>query len=229
MALTPSDEVVPNFGMGLITYLCDETELLRVPGQSQETALEDLAKFGLGTKLYVRLNWKDIQQHPGRLEPNAIWKTSLALAKQYGKRLAFRVMISNPVLPATRSRSSCGQKCRCASLVRGRTASARSLAATIPAFMQQHFGNCRIYLALGLYDGRPDIEYVDTCMYGFWGEGHTWPLEKNPYPDYVTAEATFVRMLDEQMSTMEENSISYQHPAGFQQGRKFGIGGPHGA
>ena len=33
MALTPSDEVVPNFGMGLITYLCDEVELLRVPGQ----------------------------------------------------------------------------------------------------------------------------------------------------------------------------------------------------
>jgi hypothetical protein len=35
---------------------------------------------------------------------------------------------------------------------------------------------------------------VDTCMYGFWGEGHTWPFEKNPYPDYSTAENTFVKM-----------------------------------
>ena len=44
------------------------------------------------------------------------------------------------------------------------------------------------------YDGHPDVEYVDTAMYGFWGEGHTWPLEINPFPDYATAEATFVRM-----------------------------------
>ena len=46
------------------------------------------------------------------------------------------------------------------------------------------------------YDGNADVEYVDTCMYGFWGEGHTWPLEKNPYPDYTTAENTFVKMYD---------------------------------
>jgi hypothetical protein len=48
------------------------------------------------------------------------------------------------------------------------------------------------------YDGHPDLEYVDTCMYGFWGEGHTWPLENNPYPDYSTAENTFVKMFEVQ-------------------------------
>jgi hypothetical protein len=48
------------------------------------------------------------------------------------------------------------------------------------------------------YDGHADVEYVDTFMYGFWGEGHTWPLEKNPYPDYSTAENTFVKMFEVQ-------------------------------
>src|SRR5205809_4110435 len=38
------------------------------------------------------------------------------------------------------------------------------------------------------HDGHADVEYVDTFMYGFWGEGHTWPLESNPFPDNVTAE-----------------------------------------
>src|SRR5208283_3371543 len=26
MALTPSEEIVPNYGMGLVTYLCDEVD-----------------------------------------------------------------------------------------------------------------------------------------------------------------------------------------------------------
>jgi hypothetical protein len=38
------------------------------------------------------------------------------------------------------------------------------------------------------YDGHPEVEYVDTFMYGFRGEGHTWPFESNPFPDSVTAE-----------------------------------------
>ena len=166
MALTPSDEVVPNFGMGLITYLCDETELLRVPGQSQETALEDLAKFGLGTKLYVRLNWKDIQQHPGRLEPNAIWKTSLALAKQYGKRLAFRVMISNPDIPGYALPEFVRAKVPMVRLGAWQNREREEPRCDDPNF-QAAFRELQDLLA-SEYDGRPDIEYVDTCMYGFW-------------------------------------------------------------
>src|ERR1700751_4332483 len=44
MALTPCEEVVPNFGMGLMTYLCDEVGIQNVAGQTQEAALEELAK-----------------------------------------------------------------------------------------------------------------------------------------------------------------------------------------
>ena len=34
MAVTPSDEPVPNYGMGLITYLCDEVGLQRDAGRA---------------------------------------------------------------------------------------------------------------------------------------------------------------------------------------------------
>jgi hypothetical protein len=50
------------------------------------------------------------------------------------------------------------------------------------------------------YNGHPLVEYVDTCMYGFWGEGHTWPFEGNPFPDYFTAEGTFVAMFEHQVA-----------------------------
>jgi len=58
------------------------------------------------------------------------------------------------------------------------------------------------------YDGHPQVEYVDTAMYGFWGEGHTWPLERNPFPDYATAEATWVRMLDLQLAHWRKTPLT---------------------
>ena len=79
------------------------------------------------------------------------------------------------------------------------------------------------------YDGHPDVEYVDTFMYGFWGEGHTWPLEKNPFPDSVTAENTFVSMFQHQLERWKKTPMAHEHAAGFQQGRQLGTAGPHGA
>jgi hypothetical protein len=36
-------------------------------------------------------------------------------------------------------------------------------------------------------------------MYGFWGEGHTWPFQDNPFPDYQTAERTWIQMFEVQL------------------------------
>jgi len=49
------------------------------------------------------------------------------------------------------------------------------------------------------YNGSDLIEYMDTNMYGFWGEGHTWPYKGNPYKDRVVAEETFLKMFDIQL------------------------------
>ena len=45
----------------------------------------------------------------------------------------------------------------------------------------------------------PLIEFVDTFLYGFWGEGHTWPFVNTPFPDYQTAERTWVKMIEVQL------------------------------
>jgi hypothetical protein len=178
--------------MGLVTYLCDEKELLRPQGASVESALEELAKFPLGTNFYVRLNWKDIQQKPGRLDPSEIWKASFALAKQYGKRVGFRVMISNPDIDGYALPEFIREKVPMVKLGSWLKREREEPQCNHPYF-QSAFQELMGLLAAE-YDGHPDVEYVDTCMYGFWGEGHTWPLEKNPYPDYSTAENTFVKM-----------------------------------
>jgi len=194
MALTPSEEVVHNYGTGMVTYLCDEVGLLRPDGMSVDKALEELAKFQLGTNLYIRVNWKDIQTKAGRLDPNEIWKTSFALAKQYGKRIAFRVMISNPDIEGYALPDFIREKVPMVKLGTWERREREEPRCDDPYF-QAAFQEL-IGLLAAEYDGHPDVECVDTCMYGFWGEGHTWPFEKtpNPYPDYSTAENTFVKM-----------------------------------
>jgi len=62
MATTASKDVIPGFGMGLITYLCDEVGPPVKPGESLAQSLENLARYPLGTKLYLRVNWKDVQR-----------------------------------------------------------------------------------------------------------------------------------------------------------------------
>jgi hypothetical protein len=49
------------------------------------------------------------------------------------------------------------------------------------------------------FNGSPAIEFIDTFMYGFWGEGHTWPFINTPFPDYQTAERTWINMLEVQL------------------------------
>jgi hypothetical protein len=196
MALTPSQEVVHNRGMGLVTYLCDEVGLLRPEGLSQDAALDELARFSLGTNLYVRVNWKDVQQRPGRLNPSEVWKTSFALAKQYGKRIGFRVMISNPDIDGYALPDFIREKVPMVRLGSWEKRE-REEPRCDNVYFQEAFEELTGLLAAE-YDGHPDVEYVDTCMYGFWGEGHTWPLEKNPYPDYSTAENAFVKMFQVQ-------------------------------
>jgi hypothetical protein len=34
------------------------------------------------------------------------------------------------------------------------------------------------------YDGSPEVAFVDVGSLGVWGEGHTWPLETNPFPEH---------------------------------------------
>ena len=96
MATTPSDQIVPNFGMGLVTYVTGDFGGNTFRGQDMEKAIEAFAQVPMGQKLYLRPTWQELQKRPGRLDPDAYWTTVFAVTKQYGKRVGFRVMMSAP-------------------------------------------------------------------------------------------------------------------------------------
>jgi hypothetical protein len=73
-------------------------------------------------------------------------------------------------------------------------------------FFQQAFKDLVGQLAAE-FDGNPLVEFIDTFMYGFWGEGHTWPFPNNPFPDYLTAERTWVNMLEVQLENFKKTPL----------------------
>jgi hypothetical protein len=99
MVTTPSTEIVPNCGMGLVVYVSGDTGPPRLPGETLEKSLEDLVKIPLTQKIYIRPNWRDVQKNPGRLEFPDWWKITFDLAERYNKRVGFRIMLENPDFP----------------------------------------------------------------------------------------------------------------------------------
>jgi len=208
MATTASREVVPNFGMGLITYLCDEVGPPQKPGESLEKSLEDLAQFPLGTKLYLRVNWRDVQRKPGRLDLCEHWRIAFELAKRYDKRLGLRVMMSNPDVEGLALPDFLAKRVPMVEL--GEWLGRRRFEPRYDDPVFQAAFNELTGLLADAYDGHPQVEYVDTAMYGFWGEGHTWPFEekRNPFPDYATAEDTWVRMFEQQLAHWKKTPLT---------------------
>jgi hypothetical protein len=206
MATTPSTEPVTNYGMGLITYICDEVGPAQKPGQSLDKSIEDLVRLPIGSKLYLRVNWKDVQQKRGRLDLCPHWKTTFDLARQYDKRVGLRVMMSNPDIQESPLPAFLDGKIPMVNL-----GSWQKRDRFEPRYDDRQFQAAfqeLTELLAAAYDGHPQVEYLDTAMYGFWGEGHTWPLEKNPFADYRSAESTFVRMFEFQAQNWKKTPLA---------------------
>ena len=96
MVTTPSKDIVPNYGMGLVVYASGDTGPPRLPGETLEKSLEDLVKIPFTQKIYIRPNWREVQRKPGRLDFPDWWQVTFDLAKRYNKRVGFRIMLENP-------------------------------------------------------------------------------------------------------------------------------------
>jgi hypothetical protein len=215
MATMPSREIVANFGMGLTAYVSGDIGPPRLPGQTLERAIEDIIALPFVQKVYVRLNWREIQPRPGRLDPPDFWRLSFDIARQYGKRVGFRIMLENPDFPEPGMPDFLMDKVPYIPL-KGHWAGDRSQVRyrkkhAMPRYdhpaYQAAFGELNALLADGL-NGSPDVEYMDTMMYGFWGEGHSWPFEGNFFPDAYTAEKTWLAMLDTQLRTWTKTPLA---------------------
>ena len=217
MATTPSDDVVPGYGKGLVTYLTGDFAAATFEGLDVEGTIEAFAQIPLGQKLYLRPTWRDLQKRPGRLDPEEYWKVALAAARQHGKRVGFRVMMSDPDIAGPSLPDFVLAKVPMVPLEgewkrsgAGGTGVRHTKRHEEPRydhpFFQEAFRELVSLLAAEL-DGSPLVEFVDTCMYGFWGEGHTWPYRGHPFPDAATAEATFVRMLEVQLEHWKKTPL----------------------
>jgi hypothetical protein len=206
MITSPSRDIVPNYGMGLVAYLSDDTGPLVVPGESQEKTLEDLVKLPFVQKIYLRPNWREVQKQPGRLDFPEWWKIAFDLSRRYNKPIGFRVQLENPDVAEPGMPDFLLNKVPLVKLKgewKGNPAEMRYKKDNrVPRYdhpaYQAAFRELNELLAAE-FNGHPQIEFMDTMMYGFWGEGHTWPYEGNPFPSQLVAEQTWMSMFETQL------------------------------
>jgi hypothetical protein len=207
MTTTPSLEPVPGYGKGLITYITADMGTAEIQSSNIPRAIEELVQFPLGDKLYIRPTWREIQPRRGRLDFPEYIKLVLELARKSGKRVAFRVQMSAPdYYHAPALPEFVLDRVPLVKLTGGTWPSAKREhnpnALYQPRFQDPNFQQAfqeLVGLLAAEFNGSPVIEFMDTFMYGFWGEGHTWPFTNNPFPDYYTAEWTWMHMLEVQL------------------------------
>ena len=210
MTTTPSEEVVPGYGKGLVTYVTADMGTEEIKADNIPQAIEDLIRFPLGQKLYIRPTWREIQPRPGHLQLPDYLKLVFDLAKKNDKQIGLRVQMSAPdYRHAPALPDFVLQKVPTVDLVMDPKESAAQGERFLKnpfsryqprydhPFFQQAFKDLIGEMAAE-FNGNPSIEFIDTFIYGFWGEGHTWPFRNNPFPDYQTAERTWIQMWEVQ-------------------------------
>jgi len=97
MTTTSSEEVVPNHGKGLVTYITADSGTEEIKSDNIPQATEDLVRFVPGQQLYICPTWREVQPWPGRLEMPDYLKLVLELAKKKNnKRVGLRVQMCAP-------------------------------------------------------------------------------------------------------------------------------------
>jgi len=211
MVTSPSNVQISNFGMGMVTYMCDEVGPPKVPNEQLYDALEALARWPLGDKLYLRVDWRDIQKQKGKLEFPAHWKITFELAKKYNKRIGLRVQLMSPVIEGHSMPDFLVDK---VPLIKLGTTDEIGIPGKVhyaPRYDDENFMAAFRELDDLLsdqYNGHELVEYVDTYMYGFWGEGHTWPFEGNSFPDYITAEKASIALFEYQAKNWTKTPLT---------------------
>ena len=200
---TPGKQLLNCFGMGLTSYIAGDLGAPHVPGESLETTIDKLFRIPIATKVYIRPNWRHIQKRPGKLEFDDYWKITLDKAAEYGKRVCFRIMMNNPDIAENALPEFLYKKVKFTQLPgdwkTGEFAGRANQDHRMPQFDDPYFIEAYTEMQQMLaeqYNGSPLIEYTDTCMYGFWGEGHAWPYEGNNFESDQKGEETFLRFFD---------------------------------
>ena len=179
--------------------------------QTLENHVERMASLPFVDVLYIRCDWRDVQTRPGKLDLNPVWKLTLDAAKAHGKRVAFRVMLSNTAFQPKRLAMPDFLSGKVPVVAIGR---ARDLGGNTgyreprydhPEFLRA-FRELNELLAAE-FDGHAQIEFVDLMMYGFWGEGHTSDLPA-PIPGLSDGERTMVGITKLQLEAWKKTPLA---------------------
>jgi hypothetical protein len=205
---SPSEERIRNFGLGMVGYTWEEggpALPARKGRDTLESQVDKLARLPFVDLLYIRCDWRDVQKQPGRLDLSPVWQLTLDAARRYGLRVAFRVQLSNTV----------GQPKRIAlpDFVQAKVPLVKigKRPGTDFDFVEPRYDHpdfVRAFrelneLLAARFDSDPLVEFMDLMMYGWWGEGHTSGLP-TPFPDFPTAERTFVDLTRIQLETWKK-------------------------
>ncbi len=208
---TPSRELIRNYGLGLVGYTWEESGpslAARAGKETLEQHVDKLSSLPFVDVLYIRCDWRDVQSKPGRLDLNPIWKLTFDAAKSRNLRVGFRVQLSSPNIQPKKLSMPDFVREKVPLVDIGRRSTERQ---TDFDFFEPRYDNPEFQRAFrelnellaAEFDGNPLVEFVDLMMYGFWGEGHTNDLP-NPFPDYLTAEKTFVQMTQLQLDAWKK-------------------------
>src|SRR5206468_9047556 len=96
MTTTSSEDPVPNYGKGLVTYITADSGTEEIKSDNIPQAIEDLIRFPLGQQLYIRPTWREVQPRPGRIELPDYLKLVFELAKKNNKRIGLRIQMCAP-------------------------------------------------------------------------------------------------------------------------------------
>jgi hypothetical protein len=210
---TPSEKPVRNPGLGLVGYVWEESGPSLAARTGTETLaqhVERISSLPFVDVLYIRCDWRNVQSEPGKLNLDPVWDLTLDAAKRKSLRVAFRIQLSNYsfqpqelAMPAfLRDRVPLVE---IGAIRQGGTGSFREPRYDHPEF-QKAFAELNDLLA-ERFEGDPLIEWMDLMQYGFWGEGHTSDYP-NPFPNYLTAERTFVAMTERQLATWRKTPLA---------------------
>src|SRR5215208_3082262 len=212
MATMPSNEPVSNYGMGLTAYIIGDLLPKRKGTESVRDTIEAIVQIPIASKLYIRPTWRQMQSQRGRLDMFEHWQVTLELAEKYHKRVGFRIMLANPDIEEESlpdfvlenvPMQHLGEGWGTEEYVNPKEVRARK-EHRIPHYHHSFFLDALAdfdELLAEQYNGHTCVEYMDTYMHGFWGEGHTWPFESiSPFPNQQTGVATWLRIFEMQRS-----------------------------
>jgi hypothetical protein len=211
----PSREHIRNFGGGFVGYTWEENGPalpVQCGQQKLEDAVEKMASLPYMDVLYIRCDWRDVQSSPGKLQLSPVWEATFDAAKRHNLGVGFRIQLSSPNIQPQKLSLPDFLKDKVPVVNIGHKSKAHRVDFDFyeprydsPEF-QKAFAELNELLAERFGDN-PQLEFMDLMMYGFWGEGHTNDLP-NPFPDYLTAEKTFVHMTELQIEAWKKTPLA---------------------